>query len=65
MYRGTWLCCPVAVKKWFKSTASDAQQREIRGEIMTNAVGISACENCIPCLASKSRPSTHQDYGAI
>lgn len=37
VYRGSWLCTPVAVKKWFKSSASDAQQREIRGEIMTNA----------------------------
>lgn len=41
MYRGSWLCTPVAVKKWFKSSASEAQQREIRGEIMTNAVGTS------------------------
>lgn len=40
VYRGTWLCTPVAVKKWFKSAASKAQQLEIRGEIMTNAVGI-------------------------
>lgn len=40
VYRGTWLCTPVAIKKWFRAAASDAQQLEIRGEIMTNAVGI-------------------------
>eukprot|EP00892_Ulva_mutabilis_P004252 jgi/Ulvmu1/2199/UM013_0045.1 len=34
VYRGTWFCTPVAIKKWF---ASDTHQLEIRGEIMTNA----------------------------